>query len=119
MGNLKVYGKLDHFSAAELPCGDLPLASLPSDVAGAVDRLRQSLQGVDPNDKQAVRTLVEDPDLAVDAQMDAALWEIAIDCRDRDQIKFRVTENCGRSDTTILLKHLDANLPKLPRVSSK
>jgi len=118
MDNLKVHGKLNHFSAEELPYGDLPLANLPSEVAAAVERLRQSLLHVDPDDTQAARELVEDPSLSVDADMDAPIWEIAIDCQDREQIKFRVTEKCGRPDTTILMNYLENTLPKLPRGSS-
>ena len=117
MNELKVYAKLKHFSAEVLPFGDLPLASLPADVAAAVDRLRHSLQRVDTNNAQAVRKVVEDPDLYMDAPMDTAMWEIAIDCQNGEKLKFHVAENCGRTDTTTLMNYLEATLPKVRRDS--
>ncbi len=117
MNELKIRGELKHFSAESFPCGELPLASLPEDVAAAVDRMRRSLESVDPGDRHAARKLIEDSNLAVDAPMDAPVWSIAIDCQGGTSVSFQVTENCGLPDTKTLVNYLEATLPKLSRGS--
>lgn len=115
MNDPKVHAKLSHFSADTLPCGELPLASLPPDVADAVHRIRQSLQSAAPSEKHAARALVEDPHLAVDADLDAPVWSIEIDCENGNSVSFQVTANCGRPDTQTLVRYLEEHLPELPR----
>lgn len=115
MNDLKVTAKLTHFSAEILPSGELNLATLPADVLAAVERMRQLLEDVPPGDRQAIRRVVEDPSLAVDAPMDAPVWEVTIDCPSGGNVTFRVTENCGRQDAQTVMTFLEAKLPKVRR----